>query len=110
MKPRNKRNKKFKKPEWLIEVEDKIEKMADEEFDKLFEEIYEKLNRGGLREVLNVHKTDKSKYKKYKKPKWLIEAEKELEKAIETGEYFKWLKEQGEKYRKQKKEIKKNNF
>jgi len=33
------------------------------------------------------------KSKKYKKPMWLIEAEKELDKAIETGEYFKWLKE-----------------
>ncbi len=78
---------KHKKPEWLVKAKNKIEKMTDEEFDKLFEEIYEKLNKGGLREVLNMHKTNKNKYNEYKKPEWLIEAEKGLERVIETGKY-----------------------
>ncbi|ACX72882.1 conserved hypothetical protein [Methanocaldococcus vulcanius M7] len=40
---------------------------------------------------------------RYKKPKWLIEAEEELDKAIETGEYDKWLLEQLKRYEKKHK-------
>jgi len=37
--------------------------------------------------------------RKYKKPSWLIKAEEELDRAIETGEYDKWLLEQAKKYK-----------
>jgi len=43
-----------KKPEWLVKVEDEIEKLSDDEFDELFDSIYNKLKKGGLRSALGV--------------------------------------------------------
>ena len=53
-----------------------------------------------LRKTIKKWARDKNRYKRYKKPKWLIKAERELERAIETGEYDKWLLEQLERYEK----------
>jgi hypothetical protein len=44
----------YKKPVWLLKVENKIEKMSDEELDEIFETTYSKLKKGGLREALGV--------------------------------------------------------
>lgn len=45
---------KYKKPSWLIKVENKIEKLSDDELDELFDTTYNKLKKGGLREALGV--------------------------------------------------------
>ncbi|ADC69825.1 conserved hypothetical protein [Methanocaldococcus sp. FS406-22] len=44
----------YKKPAWLLNVENKIENMSDEELDELFEITYSKLKKGGLREALSI--------------------------------------------------------
>jgi len=56
---------KHKKPGWLVMAENKIEKMTDEEFNKVFEKTYAKLKKGGLREVFEIRRAcRKTKNKK----------------------------------------------
>ena len=50
--PKKSKKEGYKKPAWLIKVENKIEKLSDDELDELFDTTYNKLKKGGLRSAL----------------------------------------------------------